>query len=88
MTEDSSGAVTRSRPARVRALLQQARHEEGVERFWSFAVAIQLLEEHLADLTTSLPDGRQRASRIIAARRRLARLHVAIRTLEAAHSPR
>lgn len=41
---------TASHPARIRALLVRAREQAGDERFWSLAVATQLLDEHRAAL--------------------------------------
>jgi hypothetical protein len=54
--------------ARVRMLLARAHHQQDTERFWSLAVAMQLIEDHLAQLhhRASLARGRshhQRAQR-------------------------
>jgi len=45
------------RPTRIRRLLTRALRERDTARFWSLAVVIQLIDEHLADLSRRVGRG-------------------------------
>ncbi len=45
------------RPTRIRRLLRRALRERDTARFWSLAVAIQLIDDHRADLVRRIGQG-------------------------------
>jgi hypothetical protein len=81
-----------SHPARIRALLRRATQQEEVERFWSLAVACQLIDEHLAALrdhpATRPTQARRRAGCCQAWTARLERVQAALRQHRAGAPPR
>jgi hypothetical protein len=50
--------ATTPRPTRIRRLLSCASHERDTARFWSLAIATQLIDDHLADLSRRVAHAR------------------------------
>ncbi len=59
MVEAFPGRPAPTYPARIRELLARASEQGAVERFWSLAVAQQLIEEGSVGLCGDGPPGRK-----------------------------